>query len=162
MIRLIAAIDRQKGIAKQGVQPWKIPEDEDYFKNQTSSLGGKVLTGSTTFKTAYGNHPLEGRQNFILTHSTEPIEGAVVVNDLMDFLNQNKGQDIWVAGGANVYKQLIENNCADELYLTFIDADFGCDQFFPDFEDKFDLEKQGELQEQNGFNFRYNLYVKKK
>jgi dihydrofolate reductase len=161
MIRLIAAIDRKMGIAKKGFRPWKIPEDEEYFKNQTSSLGGRVLTGNTTFKTAYGNQPLSGRQNYILTHSTEAIEGAIVVNDLTSFIDQNRDQDLWVAGGANVYQQLIENDYADELYLTLIDADFGCDQFFPDFEDKFDLAKQGEVHEQNGFNFRYNLYTRK-
>jgi dihydrofolate reductase len=161
MNRLIVAIDRSRGLAKHGGMPWKIPEDEQYFTEQTKSLGGNVLTGGATFRDAYKSKPLADRQNYILTRHTEPIPGATAVNDLNKFLNEFSGQDLWVAGGGEVFEQIMAAGKADELYITHIDADFGCDQFFPEYESDYKLIKQGEPREQNGFRFIYSIYQKK-
>lgn len=158
MIRLIVAYDRQQGIAKQGFQPWKIPEDETYFSEMTKSLGGTILIGSTTFKTLKG--PLSGRKNYVLTTDNTEIEGVELVHDLSKFLKDFTDKDLWVVGGANVYGQVLELGLADELYITKIEADFGCNQFFPAFGDAFKLIKQSDLHEQNGFIFKYEIYSK--
>lgn len=160
MIRLIAAIDRKCGLAKHGVLPWFIPEDEKYFTDQTKTHGGHVLTGAATFRNTYKGKPLAGRQNYILTHQAEPIEGAEAVHDLSKFLAGFQDKDLWVAGGAGVFEQVIQAGRADELYLTHIDADFRCDQFFPAYEAGFTLAEQTEPREQNGFTFTYARYVK--
>lgn len=158
MIRLIAAIDRNRGIGKNGGQPWYIPEDEAYFAQQTKSHGGHVLVGSTTFKTFHG--PLADRQNYVLTRSKDTVDGAELVHDLEKFLDHFQDSDLWVIGGADVFSQVIGLERADELYLTKIEADFGCQQFFPPYEDRFSLVGEGELQEQNGFIFSYHRYAK--
>ena len=158
MIRLIVALDRNQGIAKHGFMPWNIPEDEAYFTNMTKTFGGNVLTGGVTFREAYSSKPLEGRRNFILTHETKPIDGAEVVNDLSGFINAFK-EDLWVAGGAKVFEEVMV--CADELYLTHIDADFGCDQHFPSFEESFYLSEKTDYKEQNGFKYYYAVYKRK-
>ena len=160
MIRLIAAIDRKRGLAKHGSLPWYIPEDEKYFTDQTKAYGGHVLTGGTTFRNTYKAKPLVNRHNYILTHRDEPIEGAEVVHDLADFLKGFQDKDLWVAGGADVFEQIIQAGQADELYLTHIDADFRCDRFFPVYEDAFRLVEQTKTREQNGFNFTYARYAK--
>lgn len=160
MIRFIAAIDRKRGLAKHGFMPWHIPEDEQYFTDQTKSLGGNVLTGGVTFRQTY-HGPLRDRQNFILTHDPAPIPGATVVNDLAGFLEGFKDKELWVAGGAAVFEQIISTDYAIELYLTLIDADFGCDQFFPDYEPAYQLAEQSEPREQNGFHFSYARFTKK-
>lgn len=158
MIRLIVAYDRQRGIAKQGFQPWKIPEDGTYFSQMTKSLGGNILVGSTTFKTLKG--PLAGRTNYVLTSDKTPIDGVELVHDLSNFLKEYSQKDVWVVGGANVYGQVLELGLADELYITKIEADFGCNQFFPSFGDEFKLAEQSDLHEQNGFIFKYEVYSK--
>ncbi|HET7060182.1 MAG TPA: dihydrofolate reductase [Candidatus Saccharimonadales bacterium] len=157
MIRLIAAIDRKRGLAKGGVLPWYIPEDEKYYDEQTRSHGGNVLMGSTTFKTI--QKPMPDRQNFILTRDKTPIDRAELIHDLNSFLKDFQGKELWVIGGANVFAQVIEAGKADELYLTHIDADFGCDQFFPEYEKDFRLVEKGEPRHQNGFSFYYAKYV---
>ncbi|PIZ62426.1 hypothetical protein COY17_02480 [Candidatus Saccharibacteria bacterium CG_4_10_14_0_2_um_filter_52_9] len=157
MNRLIVAIDRKLGLAKNGGIPWNIPEDENFFTEQTKTFGGNVLTGGVTFREAYKSKPLAERQNYILTHDTTPIEGVTLVHDLEKFLAEYKGKDLWIAGGAGVFKLVMEAGLADELYITHIDADFACDQFFPDYEG-FKLIEQGEPREQNGFGFRYAKY----
>lgn len=158
MIRLIAALDRKKGIAKHGVMPWNIPDDEAYFTRMTKAFGGNVLSGGVTFREAYKSKPLEGRQNFILTHNPAPMEGVETVNDLDEFLSKFD-QNLWVAGGAKVFEQVIDR--ADELYLTHIDADFGCDQFFPAYQTDFELIEETARREQNGFVFSYAIYRRK-
>jgi dihydrofolate reductase len=160
MIRLIAAIDRKHGLAKHGVMPWYIPEDEQYFTDQTKTHDGYVLTGATTFKETYKGRPLKERQNYILTHDTTPIEGVTLIHDLDRFLKDFEGKDLWVAGGAGVFEEVMKAGQADELYLTHIDADFRCDQFFPEYEKAFKLVEQGEPREQNGFHFTYARYAK--
>ena len=161
MIRLIAAVDRKLGLAKKGIIPWYIPEDERYFTDQTKTHGGHVLTGITTFKNTYTHGPLAGRQNYILTHDKTPIEGVTLVHDLNKFLEDFQDKDLWVAGGAKVFEEVIQAGKANELYITHIDADFGCDQFFPAYEKDFKLAEQSELREQNGFIFTYARYIKR-
>lgn len=160
MNRLIVAIDRQRGLAKHGFQPWYIPEDEQYFTSQTKTHGGIVLIGRTTFQT-FKHGPLAGRQNYVLTHNPTPIEGVTPVHDLAAFLGDFKDKDIWVVGGAKVFAEVMQAGHADELYITHIDADFGCDQFFPAYDDQFKLVEESESREQNGFHFRYARYARK-
>lgn len=160
MIRFIAAIDRKRGLAKNGNMPWSIPEDEKYFTDQTKTFGGNVLTGGKTFRLTYKSRPLRGRQNYILTHSNDPIPGATVVHDLSKLLDEFKDKDLWVAGGAEVFREIMDAGRADELYITHIDADFGCDQFLPEYEDKFKKIEESEVREQNGFRFTYAKYAR--
>lgn len=159
MIRLIAAIDRANGMAKHGFMPWHIPEDEKFFTDQTKAYGGHVLTGKRTFVEAYKERPLKGRHNYIVTHDPTPIPGATVVNDLERFLADFE-PDLWVSGGGIIFKQVVEMGKADELYLTHIDAEFGCDTFFPDYSG-FTLVEQSEPREQNGFRFVYARYQRR-
>ncbi len=155
MIRLISAIDRKRGIAKGGVQPWCIPSDERYFYEQTTKNGGVILMGQKTFE-AIG-HPLKERQNFVLTRQERTGEGITYVQDLDKFFNEQKS-DVWIIGGESLFAQGIV--VADELYLTSIEADFGCDQFFPEYEHVFDLQETSELHTDNGFIFCYKVYKK--
>jgi dihydrofolate reductase len=160
MIRLIVAIDRELGLAKQGVQPWYIPKDEDYFTEQTKQYGAAVLVGSTTFQTF--QKPLEGRQNYVLTRDKTSVDGVELVHDLEKFLKEFQEKDLWVIGGANVFSQVIQAGKADELYITHIEALFGCNQFFPDYQTNFSLTERSELHEQNGFIFSFARYTKNK
>lgn len=161
MNRLIVAIDRKRGLAKHGFMPWFIPEDEQYFTDQTKTHGAKVLSGGVTFREGYNSRPLPERQNFILTHDTTPIQGVTLVHDLEKFLEDFKNEELWIAGGAKVFEQVIKLGFANELYLTHIDADFGCDQFFPEYKANFILHEQSERREQNGFYFTYAKYIPK-
>ena len=161
MIRLIAAVDDKLGIAKGGEMPWKIPEDEQYFTDQTKKYGANVLTGGATFREAYKSKPLAHRTNYLLTRDNTPVEGVILVHDLAKFLNEFGDKDLWVAGGGEVFKQIIDLNKEDELLITHITGDFACDRFFPDYQDKFKLKQRSEDMEQNGFKFYYATYRRK-
>ncbi len=151
-------MDRKRGIAKQGFQPWKIPEDEKYFATMTNQFGACLLVGNTTLKVMGG--PLPGRTNYVLSTDKTPIEGATLINNLEKFLKEFDDKDLWVIGGANVYSQCFELGVVDQIYVTQIEADFGCNQFFPAISENYELNSQSELHEQNGFIFRYEIYTK--
>jgi dihydrofolate reductase len=156
VIRFIAAVDRKLGMAKSGVQPWKIPADEKYFLDHTSKYGAEVLMGSKTFEVI--GHPLKDRRNYVLSRTAAAVNGAEVVNDLDGFL-KGFGRDLWVIGGASVFSQSLQY--ADELYLTHVEAEFGCDLFFPEYKDNFILLSEDDLMEDNGFIFRLAVYTRK-
>lgn len=156
MIRLIVAVDQKLGLSKKGFQPWYIPNDEAYFTKLTKLHGGRILVGKTTYKT-FGQ-PLSDRKNYVLSRNPEPIEGVTVVNDLNEFLGASKNEDLWVIGGAEVFKLLIQDDKVDELYMTHIEADFGCDKHFPSYKEGFILRKRSQAEEQNGFGFSYAVY----
>ncbi len=156
MIRLIAAIDTKRGIAKGRLQPWYIPNDEKYFLEQTSKWGGEVLMGSKTYEVI--GHPLANRKNYVVSRDAVTVNGAEIVSDLDGFLKSFE-RDLWVIGGASVFEQALPY--ADELYLTEIQADFGCDQFFPDFTASFMPFGEDSLQEQNGFIYKFAVYTKR-
>lgn len=158
MNRLIVAIDRKRGLAKSGIFPWYIPEDEAYYDAQTRKYGGNVLMGSTTYATLDG--PMPDRQNYVLTHDKTPIESVELVHNLDKFLKDFQDKDLWIIGGANVFTQVVQMGKADELYITHIEADFNCNQFFPEHEKEFTLAEQSDLHEQNGFIFTYARYVR--
>lgn len=157
MIRAIAAIDRERGIGRQGKMPWKLPTDERYFTEQTKKYGAQVLTGRTTFDLTY-HGPLKERTNYILTHSPEPIPGVVVVNDLAAFIANLQG-DLWIAGGDAVFTQAMP--WTDELYLTLIDGVFGCDRFFPAYEHDYRLVSQSSPLTENGLTYTFCVFTKK-
>ena len=48
MIRLIAAIDSQRGIATDSGIPWTLPGDSAYFREKTSS--GLIVMGRATYE----------------------------------------------------------------------------------------------------------------
>lgn len=161
MIRLIAALDDKRGIAKNGAMPWNVSEDEQYFTEQTKKYGGHVLTGGRTWREAYKEKPLQDRINYVYTRNQTPINGVKVINDLDKFLVQNGEQDLWVAGGGELFAQMIDKDLPMELYLTHIKGDYQCDTFFPEYADEirgFKLKSQSESRTQNGFEFYYAIY----
>ncbi|XP_062860281.1 zgc:153031 isoform X2 [Trichomycterus rosablanca] len=73
---------------------------------------------------------------------------------------------IWILGGTQVYKEALEHPWCDLIYLTDIMADFDCDNFFPNFDQKI-YRKQNrfpgvpsEIQEENGITFKFQVFKK--
>ena len=157
MIRLIAAIDNQRGIAKQGRLPWDLPADRHYFAEQTKRYGGRILMGQRTFATI--GHPLSDRHNYVASRQADSVKGVTYVTQLEAFMRQQT-EDLWVIGGALIYEQTLQ--WADELYLTEIAADLDCDLFFPAFIHAFDLAQKSPQHSENGLVFTYNIYKRKK
>ncbi|MGH2537668.1 MAG: type 3 dihydrofolate reductase [Candidatus Promineifilaceae bacterium] len=127
LISLIAALDRNRVIGREGAMPWRLPADLRRFKKIT--LGKPLIMGRKTHQ-AIGR-PLSGRLNIVLTRSrsfTTP--GCVVVHSLEQALAAAGGAaEVIGIGGGEVYRHMLP--LAGRIYLTFVEGEFEGDATFP-------------------------------
>ena len=159
MIRLIAAIDEQRGLADAKGIPWqgRIPTDSHYFRDQTTD--GAILMGFRTYEEF--EHPLHDRQNSVLARAgTPPLRpGFGVILDLGQFFYEHDQETVWVIGGAGLFAQTISR--AEELYITQLVADFHCTKFLPEYDDDFFLVSGLGSHLENGISFRFEIWRRK-
>lgn len=127
----IVAVDENWGIGKNNNLLFRIPEDQKFFREMT--LGKIIVIGRNTLKGFPGGLPLKGRTNIVLTHDVRlKTNGSIVVHsvpELLDALKDYNSDDVFVAGGGNVYRQLIDK--CRTAFVTKISGDYGADTFFP-------------------------------
>jgi len=153
MIRLIAAIDSQRGIATDSGIPWKLPGDAAYFREKTSR--GLIVMGRATYDEFAT--PLHDSENFVFTTASAPLRsGFEVVGSLDQLRDAHPDDDIWVIGGAAVYAETITQ--ADELLLTQVAGDFDCTKFFPPYEQAFALQSRSHDHRENGVSYRFEVW----
>lgn len=86
--------------------------------------------------------PLPGRTNIVVTRNTEyRREGIRVAADLAAALTIAREQcradgvdEVFIAGGAEIYRAALALALATRLYVTEVDADMEGDTFFPEFD----------------------------
>ena len=129
-VNLVAALDRNYAIGRDGAMPWHLPDDLKRFKQLT--LGKPVLMGRKT-ALAIGK-PLPGRRNLVLTRSgSAPFAGQEIVASIPAAITAAHGEDLMVIGGGEVYALALP--FATNLNLTWIDtAADKADAFFPRFD----------------------------
>jgi dihydrofolate reductase len=103
---------------------WTSQEDKHLFRKVTRDAGALIL-GRKTFDT-FGGRPLPGRKHFVLTSKPED---QPVSHPLVQFMNATPNmvlheaevlgyRRIFVAGGASIYRQFLDEKLLDELWLT--------------------------------------------
>ena len=122
MIGLIAAVDLSGLIGFQGTIPWKKPADMKRFRALT--LGSTVIMGRKTYESI--GKPLAGRDNIVLTSNPDhmkSLHSQVRLNhDFYGLLVELKAaeKNVWIIGGATVYRQAMQTNLIDCLDLTIL------------------------------------------
>jgi dihydrofolate reductase len=150
-IRLIAAVDDKRGLARDGKIPWDLPSDRQRFRELTD--GQIVILGKQTYEEM--KLMLGKRKAYVVAYANEPVENAEVVQDLPAFLQSLK-EDAWVIGGGQIFALALPY--ATQLYLTHVAGDFGCDTYFPEFKSRFvSYEADGPHQE-NGIGYIYKTW----
>jgi len=161
MISLIAAIGKNNELGKGNTLLWHMPADMKHFKELTSAHA--VLMGRKTFESL--GCPLPNRRNIVITRDVKyKTEGAEVVHSISEALDlfSDKNEEIFVIGGAEIYKQFMP--IADKLYITHIGAeDSEADAFFPEIIPIVWNEishKEHEKDEKNIFPYTFSVYEK--
>lgn len=127
MIALVAAMDQNGIIGKDGKMPWHLSADLIHFRRLTK--GHKVVMGRKTFESI--GTALRGRTNVVLTRDPQfTAPGCEVIHSIDEVLDDT-GR-LFVIGGGDVYRQFLPH--ASELHLTRIHASFDGDTSFPSFE----------------------------
>lgn len=157
---MIACIGKNRELGKSNDLIFHFKEDMKFFRETTR--GHTVVMGLNTWK-SLGEKPLLNRQNLILSHVplTNLPEGAAQVPDFDDFVKENKdsSEEIFVIGGATIYKLFLPY--AQTLYLTEVDKTKDADVFFPKFnKEDYDLTTLKSITE-NQTHFDINKYTRK-
>lgn len=166
---LIAAVDSKMGIGLHGKIPWNIPSDLAHFNKITRGNGkNAVIMGRITWESLPAQHkPLKNRLNIVITRNAEYSlpKGALLAESLEKALalaKENRAQETFVIGGAQIYYDAIQNPACEKIYLTEIQGNFHCDAFFPKTDpSKFAKTSESETREENGIKFRFAEYERK-
>ena len=146
MIRIIVAYAKKnRVIGNKGALPWSLKEDMAHFKATT--LDNVVIMGSKTYDSLKMPF-LPKRVNIVITRNpqkrqalyaaTNPtaIDGPYFAGSLdeatryAEFVHPKK--EIYIIGGAEIYKLALENRKTFEVIASEVDGDFEGDVFFPD------------------------------
>jgi dihydrofolate reductase len=129
-ISLIVAMAANRVIGRDNTLPWRLPDDLRRFKRLT--MGHTLVMGRKTWESI--GRPLPGRDIVVVTRQERYATpaGVSVARSVEEALEIAKGDEVFVAGGEEVFRQTIDR--ADRLYLTRIDTDFPGDTFFPEFD----------------------------
>ena len=134
MISIIVALDDKRGIGAKNRMLWRISKDFAHFK--TITMGHPVIMGRKTHE-AIGR-ALPGRTNIVITREPDySASGCEVVHSLDEAIKLAQTKDdkeIFIIGGGEIYKQALEQNLVDKLYLTKVSGDFNAEIFFPEYE----------------------------
>ncbi|MGB0333749.1 MAG: dihydrofolate reductase [Opitutales bacterium] len=131
--KAIAAMSENRVIGNGGKIPWHLPEDFKWFK--TSTMGGILVMGRKTYESI--GRPLPGRDTYVLSRQAREIRGVHSFTDLSVLDHLDTDQTIWIAGGGEIYEQMLPK--CSELYLSRVHREVEGDAFFPEFEDDFEL-----------------------
>jgi dihydrofolate reductase len=121
-VTLIAAMDCNNVIGKDGKLPWSIPEDLKQFKADT--MNQPMIMGRKTFESI--GRVLPGRDTIVITSDTEyRATGVTKVSDLQEaiyiarlYAYNNCVDNVNVVGGSRVFEESMQY--ATRLLLTQI------------------------------------------
>ena len=160
MITLIAAISTNNALGKDNDLIWRLPADLKRFKKVTS--GHPILMGRNTFESI--GKPLPNRTSIIITRNNQyQKEGCLIANSLEEAIAITEGKDAFIIGGAQVYKQALENNLIDQLDITRVHQEFEADVFFPEIDLTIWQEISREdflADEKHGYDYSFISYMK--
>lgn len=129
-MKIIACIDKDNGIGKNGDLLVHLHADMEHFKELTS--GNVVVMGKNTYL-SLPRRPLKNRINIVLSKTFQTDDAIVVrsIDELFSFLSKHKinTDSVYVCGGANVYKELMPY--CDTMEITKVQREFDADTFFP-------------------------------
>lgn len=158
MLTLIVAIGKNNEIGKDNKLLWHIPEDLKFFKEKTT--GKTIVMGSNTFYSLPGLLP--NRHHIVLTLDDYKFPDEVeVYNDFDKLLKylKNKNEEIYIIGGAAIYKLFIDY--VDKMYITEIDKEYDADKFFPEINYKDWNRKVLSNLEYNGIKYSHVEYIRR-
>lgn len=125
-ISMIVAYGKNWEIGLDNQMLWHISEDFKNFKKITS--GHHILMGRKTFESI--GKPLPNRTSIVLSKNGFEYEGVHTfcdVKEAFDFARENAEEELFIIGGANIYKTLFPY--VDKMYLSEVDFEGEADAY---------------------------------
>lgn len=136
-MKAIVVVDKYWGIGKKNDLLFSLKEDMKHFRQHT--LNKVVIMGRNTLKSLPNGAPLKNRTSIILTSEKSGADNGreyiccAGLDELFETLKQFNTDDVFVAGGATVYKTLLPY--CNEVIVTKVDSDGGAEVFFPNLDE---------------------------
>ena len=156
-IVLIAAVDVNLAIGKDGTIPWDIKEDLKFFKEKTENTA--IIMGRATYDSI--GRPLPNRKNIVMTKSIQGREGVTEVSSTEKALEEaiEYSKTVSVIGGEYIYKEFLP--LATKLLITEIKLEVdSADTFFPEWDKSLWKENSRLERSESGIEFSFVEYVK--
>lgn len=156
--------DRNWGIGKKNELMFRLPRDMAFFRETT--IGKVVVMGSNTLLSFPGGKPLKKRTNIVLWPGGEreraERDGFIMVetlDELFDEIRKYPSDDVFVIGGAMMYRTLLPY--CSKVLLTKVDADGGAEVFFENLDEKENWKEteRGDEITDNGYPIRFCTYT---
>ena len=165
ILNLIAAVDADWGIGRNGDLLCHNPVDMKFFREMTK--GHPVVLGRKTLESFPGQKPLKNRVNIVLSArhpETEEAEGETRLvycqskEKVLERLAEFEEDEVFVIGGASIYRLFLPE--CRKAYITQMKNHLDPDTYFPNLDEAPDwrLAKAGEWQEYEDIVFRFCVY----
>jgi dihydrofolate reductase len=170
-LTLVAAVERDGGLGRDGDLPWTVPADLRHFERftratQAPGARNAVIMGRATWDSIPARYqPLRGRLNIVLSRAPALSlpEGALHARDLdaaIGLARDARVERIFVVGGAQIYALALAHPACREAVLTRIDGSFACDTFMPPLPDEFRPVEELGSGESGGVGYRIERWVR--
>lgn len=161
-MRIIAAQAKDGAIGNRGGLLASLPTDMKHFREETT--GHTVVMGRATLESFPGGRPLPKRRNIVLSTTlpeSDSYEVVRSVEDLLELLGTDNGDDVYVIGGGQIYSRLLPY-CGSAT-ITEIEGEFEADTYMPVLAelDDWELISRSERMEENGCGFTFAEYRRK-
>lgn len=138
ILRAVVAMASNRVIGRNGRLPWHLPADLKWFKKLT--LGHPIVMGRKTME-SLGGKPLPGRRNLVLSRcwptDARPPDGFERVASADPSELRKLAPEVDIIGGAEIFRLLLPH--CDEVFLTYVFAEYEGDTILPPFEHDFEL-----------------------
>ena len=161
MIIQIAAASENNVLGKNNELVWHLPNDFKRFKQLTT--GHHIILGRKTFESF--PKPLPNRTHVIISRQQnyQAPQGCIIVNSIENAIAAcPKNENIFIIGGAEIYKQSL--SITDKIELTRVHTTCEGDAFYPEISaDGWQIinEEFHPKDENHAFDFTYVTYIKR-
>lgn len=166
MISIIVATDEDGGIGKENRIPWHIKKDlirlSQMTKDKIAIIGERSYNSMTGYYDKSGR-TMPAKEYLVLTFDKNFKSKrnntfvATSIQKALERIKKSGEKEVFVIGGASIYKQFIE--FAERLYLTIVKGKFDCDTFFSDYSD-FKKVISSENDSDEGIDFTFKILEK--
>lgn len=175
-IKAIVAVDLNWGIGLGNELLAHLPRDLQRFKDMT--LNSTVVMGRKTLESLPGGRPLPHRENIVISRNVteekveEYLAQDIALFTLESFVKaynelKSEGHDlsnVFIIGGGEIYKQFVDLGLVNTVYITKMYKEFEVDTYFPNLDEGVDWEvtNSGDMHEENGVQYKYITYKRRK
>jgi len=157
LLHLQVACAENRVIGRDGKLPWRIPEDFQFFQDQTA--GQVVVLGRVCFE-SWPRVTQDGRRPVVVTRNrtlaSDRVRVAASLPDALAIVETLPGE-IHICGGERIYAETLALARPMRLHLTLVHAEVAGDTYFPEWRHL--AWRELDRRESADANFRYTFFT---